>query len=84
MIDRAPGQNARRNVEDLVGGIGIEIGRGHGADAALAKAPRGRGVGLGDLLLHQHERFQRSLNAAKTLRQQRAIEPVLDQRLCDR
>ena len=81
MVDRAPGQNAGRDVEDFVGGVGIEIGRGHGADAALAKAPRGRGVGLGDFLLHLHERFQRSLDAAKTLRQQRAVKPVLDQRL---
>ena len=81
MIDRAPGQNAGRDVEDFVGGIGIEIGRGHGADAALAKAPRGRGIRLGDLFLHLHESFQRSLGAAKTLRQQRAIKPVLDQRL---
>ena len=65
--DRAPGQDAGRDVEDLVGGVGIEIGRGHGADAALAEAPRGRGVGLGDLLLHLHEDFQRRLGAAKAL-----------------
>ena len=58
MVDRAPGQNAGRDVEDLVGRVGIEIGRGHGADAALAEAPRGRGVGLGDFLLHLHERFR--------------------------
>ena len=84
MIDRAPGQNAGRDIEDFVGGVGIEIGRGHGADAALAKAPRGRGISLGDFLLHLHERFQRSFEAAKTLRQQRAVKPVLDQRLCHR
>ena len=59
----------------------IEIGRGHGADAALAEAPRGRGIGFGDLLLHLHEGFERQLGAAETLRQQRAIKPVLDQRL---
>ena len=81
MVDRAPGQNAGRDVEDFVGGVGIEIGRGHGADAALAEAPRGRGIGLGDLLLHLHEGFERRLGAAETLRQQRAIKPVLDQRL---
>ena len=80
MVDRAPGENAGRDVEDFVGGIGIEIGRGHGADAALAEAPRRGGIGLGDLLLHLHEGFERHLAAAEALRQQRAIEPVLDQR----
>ena len=79
MIDRTPGQDAGRGVENLVGGIGIEIGRRHGADAALAEAPRGRGVGLGDFLLHLHEGFQRRLAAAEALRQQRAIKPVFDQ-----
>ena len=79
MVDRAPGQDAGRDVEDLVGGIGIEIGRGHGADAALAEAPGGGGIGLGDFLLHLHEGFERRFRAAEALRQQRTIKPVLDQ-----
>ena len=80
MIDRAPGQDAGRDVENLVGGFGVEIGRDHGADAALAEAPRGRGIGLGDLLLHLHEDLERRLGAAEAFRQQRAIKPVLEQR----
>ncbi len=81
MGDRAPGQDAGRDIENLVGRIGIEIGRRHGADAALAEAPRRGGVGLGDFLLHLHERFERRLGAAKTFGQQRAIKLVLDQGL---
>ncbi len=79
MRDRAPGENAGCGIENLVGGIGLEIGRGHGADAALAKAPCGRGIGLGDLLLHLHEGFKRRLTTAEALRQQRAIKSVFDQ-----
>jgi hypothetical protein len=84
MIDRTPGQDAGCDVEDFVGGLGIEIGRRHRADAALAEAPRGRGIRLGDFLLHLHESFERHLGAAKALRQQRTVKPVLDQRLCHR
>ena len=75
MVDRAPGENAGRDVEDFVGGVGIEIGCGHGADAALAEAPRRGSIGLGDLLLHLHEGVERHLAATETLRQQRAISP---------
>ena len=79
MVDRAPGEDAGRDIEDLVGGIGIEIGRGHGADAALAEAPGGGRIGLGDFLLHLHESFERQFGAAEALRQQRPVKPVLDQ-----
>jgi hypothetical protein len=63
--NHAPGEAAGRDIEYLVGGIGIEIGGCHGADAALAEAPRRGGVGLGDFLLHLHERFRRDLQAAE-------------------
>jgi len=78
--DGAPGQNAGRDVEDLVGRLRLEIGRGHRADAALAEAPRGGGVSFCDLFLHLHEDAERRLAAAETFWQQRAIKPVLDQR----
>ncbi len=79
MRDRAPGEDAGRHVENLVGRIAVEIGRRHGADRALAKAPRRRGVGLGNFLLHLHEDFERRFGSAQALRQQRAIKSVLDQ-----
>ena len=77
--DRAPGQDAGRRIEDLVRGVGIEIGRDHGADGALAEAPGGRGVGFCDFLQDLHEDFRRGLVAADALRQQHAVKPVLDQ-----
>jgi hypothetical protein len=80
VADRAPGEDAGRRVENLVGDVGVEIGRRHGANAALAEAPGGGGVGLRHLLLHLHEHFQRRLSAAQALWQQRAIKPIVDQR----
>jgi hypothetical protein len=77
--DRTPGQNAGRRIENLVRGVGIEIGRGHGADAALAETPCRRGVGLRHFLQHLHEDFGRRLGATQALRQQHPIKPVLDQ-----
>src|SRR5262249_7174123 len=76
---RAPGQDAGRRVENLVRRIRLQIGGGHGANRALAEAPRRRGIGFRDLLLHLHEDVERGLRAAKRLRQQRPIKPVLDQ-----
>ena len=80
MRDRAPGEDAGRRVEDLLRGVVVERGRDHRADAALAEAPGGGGIRLRDLLQHLHEGFRRRFGAAEALRQQRAIEPVLDQR----
>src|SRR5690349_19935314 len=80
MRDRAPGKNARRRVEDLIGGVRLKIGRRHGADGALAETPGGGGVSLRNLLLHLHEYLGRHLVATNALRQQRPVQPVLDQR----
>ena len=77
--DRAPGEDAGRPLKISLRRVGVEIGRGHGADRALAEAPGGRGIGLGHFLEHLHEDLGRRLGAAEALRQQRAIEPVLDQ-----
>jgi hypothetical protein len=73
-------EDAGRRVEDLIARIRLEIGRRHGANGALAETPGGGGIRLRDLLLHLHEHFQRHLVAADALRQQRPVQPVLDQR----
>lgn len=65
MRDRAPGEDARRRVEDLLRGVVVERGRDHGADRALAEAPGGGGIRFRDLLQHLHEGFRRRFGAAR-------------------